>query len=55
MRNIWSTFKFELKNQLKKKSFWISSIIMVLLVLALTSLPTILGLSASDESVDEAE
>lgn len=43
MNNTWTVFKFELKNQLKKKSFWISNIIMVLIILAVTSLPTIIG------------
>ncbi len=54
MRNIWSTFRFELKNQIKKKSFWVSNAIMIILILALTSLPTIIGFFTEDGPSEEA-
>lgn len=41
MHNTWITYKFELKNQMKKKSFWVSNIIMMLIALIILSLPTI--------------
>lgn len=47
MRNIRNVFNFEFKNQIKKKSFWVSNIILVLIILLLTSLPTILNFFSS--------
>lgn len=52
MRNIRNVFNFEFKNQIKKKSFWVSNIILVLIILLLTSLPTISNFFSSNKSAE---
>lgn len=52
MRNIRNVFKFEFKNQIKKKSFWVSNIILVAIILVITSLPTISNFFSSNKSAE---
>ena len=50
MRNIRNVFNFEFKNQIKKKSFWASNIILILIILLLTSIPTISNFFSSNSA-----
>ncbi|AVM42945.1 ABC transporter permease [Fastidiosipila sanguinis] len=50
MRNIRNVFNFEFKNQIKKKSFWVSNIILILIILLLTSIPTISNFFSSNSA-----
>lgn len=52
MRNIGNVFNFEFKNQIKKKSFWVSNIILVAIILVITSLPTISNFFSSNKSAE---
>ncbi len=50
MRNIRNVFNFEFKNQIKKKSFWVSNIILILIIFLLTSIPTISNFFSSNSA-----
>lgn len=52
MRNIRNVFNFEFKNQIKKKSFWVSNIILILIILLLTSIPTISNFFSSNSALE---
>lgn len=54
MNNIWNVFKFEFNNQLRKKSFWISNIIMALIIIFIASVPTIIT-NLSGDSLQNIE
>ena len=54
MKDMLTVFRFELSNWIRKKSFWIITIIVLIIMLIVTTVPSLLSIGSDSESADAA-
>lgn len=54
MKDMLTVFRFEFSNWIRKKSFWIITIIVLIIMLIVTTVPSLLSIGSDSESADAA-